>query len=430
MNYQDFIKAKTRLAKGKGIKIDPTTLNPALYPFQNYIVDEALSRGKCAVFADCGLGKTLMQLSWAEKISGLVLIVAPLAVADQTIEEGRRFGIDVNLCKTQSDVITGINITNYEKLHHFDLSKFNGVVLDESSILKNSAGKVKTSIIEGFRNTPYKLACTATPAPNDFMELGNHAEFLNICKQTEMLAEYFCHDGGETQKWRIKGHAIKPFWRWVGTWAITLNKPSDIGYENAGFDLPKLNIKDLVIKANYQEQGFLFPMPASTLQERRIARKNTISERTKAIAEIINKDATQSHLVWCNLNNEAEEITKLIPGAVEIRGSHSPEEKRDSMLKFTHGEIKVLVTKPSIAGFGMNWQHCSSVFFCGLSDSYEEFYQAIRRCWRYGQTKDVTATVVISDTEGAVVQNIKRKELDSQKMALEMVKLFKEANNG
>lgn len=422
MNYQDFIKSKTSRRGSLGIQ--RFDIPASLYDFQAEIVSRALRAGKFAIFADCGLGKTIMQLAWAANIPGDVIIAAPLAVAEQTQREGERFGISVRVCESQSDIQPGISITNYEKLHKFDLSHFTGVVLDESSILKNYSGKIRSAIIDGFSKTPFKLACSATPAPNDFMELGNHAEFLNVCSRTEMLAEYFVHDGGETQKWRIKGHAVKPFWSWVGSWAISIRKPSDIGFDDGGFDLPEMNISQCVVRANYQQQGFLFPMIASTLGERQSARKLTVDSRAQTIAGMVNADPRQ-HIIWCNLNSEADAIRKLIPDAVEVRGSDTVEKKKSAMLGFTSGDVRVLVTKPSIAGFGMNWQHCSSVFFCGLSDSYEEFYQAVRRCWRYGQRSTVDVRVVISDTEGAVVANIKRKELESAAMAAEMANLYK-----
>ncbi len=425
MNYQEFLKMKEKRCVTAGFEL--RNAPPALFDYQRHIVAWACNRGKAAIFADCGLGKTIMQLAWASNIPGDVLILAPLAVSDQTAAEGDRFGIAVNRCDDDADIKPGINITNYERLSKFNCSRFSGVVLDESSILKNYSGKIRNEIIDSFRRTPYKLACTATPAPNDFMELGNHCEFLDVASRTEMLAEYFVHDGGETQKWRLKGHAIKPFWEWVGTWAMNIRKPSDIGFSDDGFVLPSLDIKEHIVRADYHQQGFLFPMVANTLAERKDARKLTIKQRAEKVAELIKDKPSDPWIVWCNLNAEADAITSLLPEAREIRGTLTADVKRELMNGFSSGEIKILVTKPSIAGFGMNWQHCANVAFLGISDSYEEFYQAIRRCWRFGQKREVTAHIVISDTEGAVVANIKRKESQAATLANEMTGLNQEA---
>lgn len=418
MNYLDFLQSKEWMHKTKGF--NPSCLPSDLFPFQREIVEWACRQGKAAIFADCGLGKTLMQLSWAASVPGDVLILAPLAVSDQTKQEGVKFGIDVTRCDDNSDVRPGINITNYERLSKFDCSRFAGIVLDESSILKNYTGKTRNEIIDTFRATPFKLACTATPAPNDFMEFGNHCEFLDVKSRTEMLAEYFVHDGGETQKWRLKGHAAKPFWQWISSWAVKFAKPSDLGFSDEGFELPELRIVEHFVRADYHQQGFLFPMVANTLAERRDARKLTIEARARKTADLIAAKTQEPWVVWCNLNDEADAIMSMIPDAVEIRGSHNPEAKRERMIDFSNGRTRVLVTKPSICGFGMNWQHCSNTAFLGLSDSYEDFYQVIRRFYRFGQTKPVTAHVVIADTEGAVVANIKRKEAQAANFASEM----------
>lgn len=427
MSYAAFLESKRITAAPSGIKRVPP-LNSALFPFQCDIVKWALKRGKSAIFADCGMGKTLMQLEWARVISeieGPVLILAPLAVAQQTVEEGKRFGISVYYERKHPEQIRGITITNYEMLEHFDAGAFSGVVLDESSILKSYDGKTRTAIIESFKNTPYKLACTATPAPNDFMELGNHSEFLNIMGREEMLSMFFVHDGGETQKWRLKGHARNDFWQWVASWAVNVRKPSDLGYDDGDFKLPELTFKQHSVDSGKPLEGMLFSLPASTLQERIQARRESVGDRAEKIAEIVATDKGQ-WLIWCNLNSEAETARRLIPGAVEVRGSDSIEHKRESMLGFSAGKIRVLITKPSIAGFGMNWQNCHNVAFLGLSDSYEEFYQAIRRCWRFGQKSAVTAHIVIAQNEGAVLKNIRRKERESGEMANEMVKFMKD----
>lgn len=421
INYQEFINNKSKMHESRGI--NEFTITAPLFEFQREIVAWALRKGRSAIFADCGLGKTLMQLEWARIVSqleGPVLILAPLAVAHQTVKEGAKFGIDVYYERSQPSNLRGITIANYEMLHEFDCSKFSGIVLDESSILKSYSGKIRTQIIESFVKTPFKLACTATPAPNDFMELGNHAEFLGIMSREEMLSMYFVHDGGETQKWRIKGHAQDPFWKWMCSWSVDIRRPSDLGYDDGGFSLPELKFIQHSVKAENKSQETLFAMQASTLQERIQARRDSISDRVAKVAEIVG-DSKEQWLIWCNLNNEAEGVKKLLK-CVEVRGSDTPDQKRDRMLGFSSGEVQILVTKPSIAGFGMNWQNCNNVIFLGLSDSYEEFYQAIRRCWRFGQKKEVNCHIVISDTEGAVLKNIQRKESDSEKMAEKMVK--------
>ena len=406
---------------------DPGELNPLLYGFQKDITAWAIRRGRAAIFADCGLGKTVMQLEWAGKVcehtGDNVLILAPLAVSHQTRREAEKFNMpEVTVCREQADVAGGVNITNYEMLHKFDPSKFSGVVLDESSILKAYTGKYRNLLIDSFRDTPYKLACTATPAPNDFMELGNHAEFLNITTRTEMLSMFFINDTAHTGTWRLKGHAESGFWKWICSWAIMIKQPSDLQHENDGFNLPALNIRHIEVEHGQPLPGELFIREARTLDERRIARRESIHERAASLAEIISKNDKEPWLIWCNLNAEAEAITKLIPGAVNVQGSDSREVKETNLLAFASGDIRVLVTKPKIGGFGMNWQHCARVGFLGLSDSYESFYQAIRRCWRFGQKNEVNAYIVTADVEGAVVDNIKRKERDAEKLHREMVR--------
>lgn len=430
-DYQAFLKTKEWTKHHEGIT--RAQLNKHLFPFQVQIVEWALRNGKAAIFADCGLGKTPMQLDWSRVVSEYtgksVLILAPLAVSQQTILEGDKFGIPVSYVRGKEQIQDrGIYITNYEMLGRFDPSVFGGVVLDESSILKSYTGKFRTQIIESFVCIPFKLACTATPAPNDNMELGNHSEFLGIMKREEMLSMFFVHDGGETQKWRIKGHARDDFWRWCATWAAVVRKPSDLGFDDNGFTLPKLNIKQetVDVSATKAKPTQLFAMEAQTLSERLEARRESIDERSERCAEIVN-GSKDPWVIWCNLNKESEVITKLIPGAVEVKGSDKREFKEKALLGFVNGEIKVLVTKPSIAGFGMNWQHCHNQAFVGLSDSYEQFYQAVRRCWRFGQQKDVDVHVITASTEGAVLRNIKRKEQGATEMGEEMVKYSCEA---
>ena len=406
--------------------VDKKTLNPKLFEFQADIVAWALRKGRSAIFCDCGMGKTVMQLEFALKVPGKVLILAPLAVAQQTEREGAKFGIDVLYSRQAVD--RKITITNYEMLEHFNPSDYNGIVLDESSILKSFDGKFRTEITEAFSKTPYRLACTATPAPNDYMELGNHSEFLGALTRTEMLSTFFVHDGGDTAKWRLKRHAERDFWKWICSWAVMMRKPSDLGYSDEGFILPPLHFHDVTLDAIKPTEGMLFAMPASTLQERRSARSSSIEERAAEVARIVASKPKEPWLIWCNLNSESDAAVSLIPGAVEIRGSDERSDKEARMLAFSAGEIRVLVTKPSICGWGMNWQHCPNVAFFGLSDSYEQFYQAVRRCWRFGQEKPVHCYIVTSSNEGAVTENIKRKEKDAARMAEEMVNNMHELN--
>lgn len=422
MDYHAFIEQKRLIQKPCGF--EPKNLNSSLFDFQRDIVTWACRKGRAAIFADCGMGKTIMQLSWAEQVvnnhGGRVLIVAPLAVAAQTCREGDTFGIHVNRCRTRSDLTDGINITNYEMLQHFDGEEFAGVVLDESSILKSYTGAIRNQIIAQFKFTPYKLACTATPAPNDYMELGNHSEFLGCMDRTEMLAMFFIHDGGDTSKWRLKGHAASRFWDWVSTWACMVTKPSDLGYQDGGFKLPELEITTHVIESNMNQDGRLFAVTETTLQEQQKARRSTVDVKTDRIAGYVN-NSDDSWLIWCDLNIESEYLANAIPDAVEVRGSDSPEWKEEAMIGFADGKYRVLITKPSIAGFGMNWQHCHRVAFCGMSHSYEQFYQAVRRCWRFGQTHSVEVEIFVTDLEESIVANVLRKKEDTEGMKTEML---------
>jgi hypothetical protein len=418
MEYEEFVQRKGFRFESSGID-GPHKIPDSAFDFQRDIITWALKLGRAAIFADCGLGKTLMQLAWADNVPGKVLILAPLAVAQQTIREGEKFGI-TNLEYLPEDTdASGNIITNYERLDNFDLSKYSGIVLDESSILKNYTGKVRNTIIEKCQDIPYRLACTATPAPNDFMELGNHAEFLGVMSRTEMLSMYFVHDGGETQKWRLKGHAEEPFWKWLCSWAVMIRKPSDLGYDDGGFVLPKLNYFHHVVKSEKAPEGMLFAVEAQSLQERQQARKASIEDRVAKCAKIINDD---QWLVWCNLNSESDLLKNAIEGAIEVKGSDSSEHKESSMLSFASGGIKTMVSKPSICGLGMNFQNCHNMAYVGLSDSFEQLYQSTRRCWRFGQKHPVNVHIITAETEGAVVKNIKRKEQDAKRMADEMVK--------
>ena len=433
MSYQEFLNAKSTAAPVAGF--DPQQFTAPLFPFQRDIVTMACRVGKFCIWADCGMGKTAMQLEWAHQVhrqtGGNVLVLAPLAVAHQTVREGAKFGISCQFAATQSDVNPGITITNYEKLGHFDSTAFDGVVLDESSILKAYTGKTRNQIIEAFAKTPYRLACSATPAPNDHMELGNHAEFIGVMTRTEMLAMFFVHDGGDTAKWRLKGHAKDKFWEWVCSWAVTIRKPSDLGYEDGDFVLPELRIQDCTVEAPREAaagddgQMALFAMEARTLSDQRHVRKASLQLRVAAAANLANGN-TEQWLVWCDLNDESKSLTAAIDGAVEVSGSDSDDHKRQSAIDFQDGKIRVLVSKPSIFGFGLNFQRCHNVAFVGLSHSYEAFYQAIRRCWRFGQEQPVNAHIIYDVAEGRVIDNIRRKEADSIQMAQSMVEIMKQ----
>ncbi len=425
MTYEAFLERKRMVDPATGMYAPPM-LPAFLFPHQHDIVDWALRRGRSAIFAGTGLGKTAMELTWADAVSAHtdkpVLIFAPLAVSQQHIREADKFGVPARVVKSQDDVRHGVNVTNYQKIEHFDLSAFGGIVLDESSILKSTDGKYRTRLIEECASVPFRLAATATPAPNDFMELGNHAEFLGVLSYTDMLATFFVHDGGDTQKWRLKGHAENDFWKWMASWAVMLRKPSDLGYPNDGYDLPPLRQHQHIVAADYApslDTGLLFPMEARTMQERLGARRDTVEERVALAASITPADRT--FVWWCNLNAESEALAKAIPGAVELRGSDSDDDKERKIAAFLTGTIRVLVTKSSIAGFGLNFQHCADTGFVGLNDSFEQVFQAVRRFWRFGQTKPVNVHFIAAETEGAVVANLRRKEADADRMAASMI---------
>lgn len=433
MEYQDFIRSKETSVQQSGFESDKSTYNKNLFEWQKDIVHWALKKGKACLFEDCGLGKTLQQLSFADEVfkhtGGNVLILAPLAVAAQTKAEGEKFGIEVNICRKQCDVKAGINITNYEMIEHFEPETFQGIILDESSILKNSTGATKTALTEMFKNTPYKLCCTATPAPNDFMEIGNHAEFLGIMSQTEMLATYFVHDGKNTSKWRLKGHAKAKFFEWIASWACCMTSPADLGYDSEEYKLPPLIIHEIQVESGNTQaedgQLMFYAETAESLSERREARKESLEkrvEKSKEIAESVDGQA----LIWCDYNDESALLAAEIAESVEVKGADTDEHKKTAMLNFSNGEVKRLISKPKIAGWGMNWQNCNTVIFCGLSDSFESYYQAVRRCWRFGQKKPVDVYIITSEAEITVKQNIERKQSEAQQMTGELVKYTKD----
>jgi len=425
MNYTDFIQNKTKTFIDAGFSAG--SLNPFLFDFQEHIVRTALMKGRYAIFADCGLGKTLMQLAWAYEVmmhtNAPVLILAPLAVAGQTIGEGKKFGVEVVKVEEVdfNSCLSCICITNYEQLEKVDCSFFAGIVLDESSILKNFEGATRNLIIESFKATPYKLACTATPSPNDPMELGNHSEFLGIMSRVEMLAMYFVHDGGETAKWRIKGHAYSIFWQWVSTWSVMLSKPSDIGYSAKGYDLPELNMVEKTVKVPKRDNGQLFNDISINATNFNFELRLTQLNRMDEVAKIVN-NSDDNFIIWIKQNEEGDRLMEMIPDAIEVRGTDTPERKEKYLLGFARGEFRVLITKTKIAQFGLNYQNCHNQVFASLDFSFEGLYQAIRRSYRFGQLHPVNIFLVTTDTMKNVIASIWQKEKQFQQMQAEMTK--------
>jgi len=432
MTYQEFLQSKIKTVQESGFEVEESELNPNLFDFQKYIVKRALKAGRFAIFADCGLGKTFMQIEWARLVSERtkqpVLILCPLAVAGQTIKEGQRFGINIERLK--SDVLgNGVYISNYEQLDNIDCSVFSGVVLDESSILKNYEGATKSLVINRFLETSYKLACTATPSPNDPMELGNHSEFLNTMTRSEMLAMYFVHDGGETSKWRIKGHCESVFWDWVSQWAVMLSKPSDIGFNAKGYDLPDLNLIEKQVITNQRNNGSLFNDVAISATEFNQELRLTKIERLENVLEIVN-NSKENFIIWVKQNEEGEYLRKMIPDAVEVKGIDSPEYKEKMLLGFGNNEFRVLITKAKIAQFGLNYQNCHNQIFASLDFSFEGLYQAIRRSYRFGQNNHVNIYLITTDTMQNVVNSIKTKQAQFEEMQKQMgIAVNKNLNN-
>ncbi len=439
--YADFLDRKISTSRPSGIEADGR-LCAALKPFQRDLVAWALRRARAALFASTGLGKTLMQLAWADAVErhtgGQILDLTPLAVAEQTIAEAGKFGITgcaYARDQAEADRAAGgrVVVTNYERFESFDISRYAGIILDESSIIKAHDGKTRAMLIKACADVPYKLCCTATPAPNDWRELGNHAEFLDAMSEKEMLAMFFVHDGSmranSTSDWRLKGHATRAFWEWVSSWAALIRHPQDLGYHEPGYDLPPLHMHQITVPTSGHPADDLFACYAAgpmTLRERIAARRDTVNDRVAATATLVNAKPDRPWLVWCNLNAESEGLVRAIPGAVEVRGTDDAKVKTLNLLGFAGGAPRVLVTKPSIAGFGMNWQHCADMAFVGLNDSFEQLYQAIRRCWRFGQTRPVNAYLVASDREGAVVNNLMAKERAHEEMSGAMLEFMRD----
>ena len=420
-----FLRRKAVAAPMRGLANVPE-LHSAMFPHQRATTEFLLRAGCGAGFLDTGLGKALIGFEWGRVISEHtnkpVLMLAPLAVSQQHVREGRKFDISVKAVRSPDDLQVGVNVCNYEMLKHFKPEMLGGLILDESSIIKHHDAKTLRILLEAFAQTPWKLCATATPAPNDYTELGTHAEFLGICSRPEMLSEFFTHDGGETQTWRLKKHARAEYWRWVASWAALVQKPSDLGYDDGGYALPPFAVHQHTMAADQQavlDSGHLFAFEAQTLMERRAARKSSVGARVAAVAAQVAGD-DEPWIVWCDLNAESEALVAAIPGAVEVRGSQDIDEKERRLRAFSAGQTRVMVTKPSIAGFGLNWQHCARVAFVGVTDSWEAYYQAVRRCWRFGQKQNVQVHIFSSEMEGAVVANLARKEADAATMSAEL----------
>jgi len=411
VNYAEFLALKTRQIGSWGEPCKPGDVHPFLHDWQADLVAWAVTQGRAALWADTGLGKTVMQLEWARLSGERALIVAPLAVCQQTVREAAKIDLDITYTRTQPDVGPGVWITNYEMTSQFDPSTFDAVVLDESSVLKDFTAKTRDRMIAEFACVPRRLACTATPAPNDHAELANHAEFLGIASRTEVLATYFVHD---QDGWRLKGHARDPFYAWMAGWAVALRSPADLGYDASGYDLPPLTITPHLLAVDVVPDDQLFATDLGGVGGRAKVRRATLDARVGRVVELVNAEPDQPWLLWCGLNDEADRLAELIPGAVNVEGSWTPEAKADALLGFADGQIRTLITKPSIAAFGLNWQHCARMAFVGLSDSYETYYQSIRRCYRYGQTRPVDVHIVLSELEAQIAVNVARKERDAQ----------------
>lgn len=419
MDYATFLASKARTTPDAGVIIDPADLHPSLFGFQRDLVAWAAKKGRAAIWADTGLGKTRMQIEWARMMGHKTLIVAPLAVTAQTIEEASALGIDVSYARSTAEVTGPLTITNYERTDAFDPAMFGAVVLDESSILKNFEGKTRSALIRQWKDTPCRLACSATPAPNDVTELANHAEFLGVMPRNEMLAAYFVHDD---DGWRPKRHAVGHMYEWMSGWAAAVRRPSDMGHpeEDGLYDLPPLTFRQHVVGVNESPEGQLFAVDLGGVGGRSRVRRSTLDARCERTAELVNAN-DDPWVVWCGLNDEADMLARLIPGAVNVQGNDTPETKAEQLMSFAHGEFRVLITKPSIAGMGLNFQHAAHMAFTGLSDSYEAYYQAVRRCWRFGQKRPVHVHIIVSELEQQIVANVQHKETEAARMTQALI---------
>jgi hypothetical protein len=440
-DYRGLIAAKRIAFVPRGMATIPS-LNPALKDHQRHAVEFALKAGCAALFLDTGLGKTLCALEWGrivvEHTGRPVLMLAPLAVAAQHEREAVKFGIDAKAVREPDEITTPrVYITNYDRLAKFDAEQFAGVILDESSILKSFHGATTKALIATFKHTPFRLCCTATPAPNDHAELGQHCEFLGVMSQSQMLTRWFIHDSADTGNWRMKGHAVQDFWNWVASWARCVSKPSDLGFSDEGYDLPALDLKRHIVEADRSldagaekdGQARLFRMPDTSATSIHREKRMTTDARADVIAALVAQEPGEAWVVWCDTDYEADALADRIPGAVEVRGSMSPDVKEANLTMFSTGQVRVIITKPSIAGFGLNWQHSARMAFVGLSFSYESFYQAIRRCWRFGQSRPVSVHVACADTEESIWQIVSRKAGDHDAMKAEMTAAMARASH-
>lgn len=438
--YAQFLASKRATSSPAGIEVALDDIHPMLFEFQRVIVQWALRKGRAAIFADTGLGKTLISVECARLAGQRTLILAPLSVARQTVNEARKIGVDVHYTRTGHD-LHQINITNYEMLEHFNPDDFGMVILDESSILKSMASKTRDMLIEKFADTPYRLAFTATPAPNDITEIANHAEFLGIMTRVEMLAMYFIHDSDTTAHggWRLKGHATDAFYRWMASWSMSVKKPSDIGFSDEGYNLPPLHTEPIVVRTEYSPDDQLFFTGLKGVGDRSKARRGTIGDRVQCAVDLVNRDKLACYydiqsstdaqkgdkpaqwILWCGMNDESSALARMIPDAIEITGSDNPDKKIAAIEAFQSGKYRVLVTKPSIAGFGINLQNCHNMAFVGIGDSFESYYQCIRRCYRFGQQSPVNAYIILSDIEQEIYQNVQRKEEEAATMSQQLI---------
>jgi len=433
MDYQKFLDQKTHVGAERGF--DPVFMPDMLFPFQRHLTEWAIRGGRRALLEDCGLGKTIQQLTWAENVAQHtgkpVLILTPLAVAFQTVKEGAKIGIEVQHRREGRKAGDGLVVTNYERLHHFDRTEYAGVVCDESSILKNFDGKTRAAVTDFMRKTPYRLLCTATAAPNDYIELGTSSEALGEMGFTDVLSKFFKkiektytrrdeHRGGV---YRFRGHSERDFWRWVCSWARAMRKPSDLGFDDGGFALPEMNTHEHIVEARRKAEGMLFDLAATNLHEQREELRRTIDERCEMAAALCNAH-DKSAVAWCHLNDEGKTLARLIDGAVNVQGSDSEEKKEEAFKAFAAGDVRVIVSKPTIAGFGLNWQHCAHMTFFP-SHSYEQYYQAVRRCWRFGQKANVTVDVISTEGQAGVLANLKRKTEAAERMFDHLVSLMR-----
>lgn len=418
-SYQAFLASKRATIQPCGIPIDRDDVHPSRFEFQKDLIAWAVRKGRCALFTATGTGKAGMALEFARLTGERALIFTPLGVTGQFVDEGKRLGLDVTIARSQADVVGQISVTNYERLHLFDMSQFDCVVIDESSCLKDHESKTRAALTEACRNVPFRLACTATPSPNDVAELANHAEFLGIMSRTEMLATWFVHD---ESGWRLRGHAREPFYRWLASWAMTMKRPSDLGYSDDGYILPPLEIKPVIVQTDWIRPGQLFATSLKGITDRSQVRKATLNDRVAATVDLVNS-SDEPWVLWCGLNVEQDALAASFGNRCVSIDGRTTEAERDRLYPlWRSGERKILVSKVGVYGFGMNWQHCASTAFVGLSDSFEAYHQAIRRFWRFGQQRTVKAYVVLSEPEEAIYVNVKRKEREFEDMTDELIR--------